>query len=230
MARIGGVLKIAYLHSHLNGLEFLQVHHSNLWQEIIGVITNINAYACQTKTSKEKGRQGIHLFSPIELNKVFQNSLNILGWLENRQSYYLTPHQSLAFETMYLNPEIQKSVIESQGQTAYYSYNQTDFLKERIAIEVQFGKYAFVAYDLFVKHMAFYVANAIDVGIEIIPTKAMCAQMSSGIAYYESEVYNLYRQGRNTPAVPLILIGIEPWFEKYACKKRSMLLVKEWRF
>ena len=58
--------------------------------------------------------------------------------------------------------------------------------------------------------MAFYIANKIDVGIEIIPTKAMCAEMSSGIAYYEGEVYNVYRQGRNTPAVPLILIGIEP--------------------
>ncbi|BDQ26551.1 BglII/BstYI family type II restriction endonuclease [Helicobacter heilmannii] len=203
-------MKIAYLHSHLNGWEFLQVHHPNLWQEIQSVILNINAYVCQTKISQEKGRQGNCLFSPVEINKAFKVSLNALGWLENRQTYYLTPHQSLAFETMYLNPEMQKQAIEAQGQTAYLSYNQTDFLKSRIAIEVQFGKYAFVAYDLFVKHMAFYVANAIDVGVEIIPTKAMCAQMSSGIAYYESEVYNLYRQGRNTPAVPLVLIGIEP--------------------
>ncbi|WP_121021232.1 BglII/BstYI family type II restriction endonuclease [Helicobacter vulpis] len=203
-------MNIAYVHSHLNGLEFLQVHHPHLWQEIIHVITSINAHACQSKISLEKGRAGDRLFSPVELNKAFQISLNSLGWLEKRQSYYLTPDQSLAFETMYLSPELQKHTIEAQGQTAYYSYNQTDFLKERIAIEVQFGKYAFVAYDLFVKHMAFYVANAIDVGIEIMPAKAMCACMSSGIAYYESEVYNLYRQGRNTPAVPLILIGIGP--------------------
>ncbi len=208
MARIGGVLKIAYWHSHLNGLEFLQVHHLDLWQEIQSVILNTNAYVCQTKISQERGRQGNRLFSPAEINKAFEVSLNALGWLENRQSYYLTPHQSLAFETMYLNPEMQKQAIEAQGEIAYFSYNQTDFLKERIAIELQFGKYAF--YDLFVKHMAFFVANAIDVGIEIVPTKAMCAQMSSGIAYYESEVYNLYRQGRNTPAVPLVLMGIEP--------------------
>ncbi len=208
MARVGGLLKIAYWHSHLNGLEFLQVHHLDLWQEIQSVILNTNAYVCQTKISQERGRQGNRLFSPAEINKAFEVSLNALGWLENRQSYYLTPHQSLAFETMYLNPEMQKQAIEAQGEIAYFSYNQTDFLKERIAIELQFGKYAF--YDLFVKHMAFFVANAIDVGIEIVPTKAMCAQMSSGIAYYESEVYNLYRQGRNTPAVPLILIGIEP--------------------
>ncbi len=44
---------------------------SNLWQEIMGVITNINAYACQTKTSQEKGRIGVHLFSPVEINKAF---------------------------------------------------------------------------------------------------------------------------------------------------------------
>ncbi|WP_120955956.1 BglII/BstYI family type II restriction endonuclease [Helicobacter mehlei] len=201
-------MKIAYWHSHLNGLEFLQVHHLDLWQEIQSVILNTNAYVCQTKISQERGRQGNRLFSPAEINKAFEVSLNALGWLENRQSYYLTPHQSLAFETMYLNPEMQKQAIEAQGEIAYFSYNQTDFLKERIAIELQFGKYAF--YDLFVKHMAFFVANAIDVGIEIVPTKAMCAQMSSGIAYYESEVYNLYRQGRNTPAVPLVLMGIEP--------------------
>lgn len=30
----------------------------------------------------------------------------------------------------------------------------------RIALEVQLGKYAFVAYDLFVKHMAFFVGDA----------------------------------------------------------------------
>lgn len=30
----------------------------------------------------------------------------------------------------------------------------------RIAVEVQLGKYAFVAYELFVKHMAFFVGDA----------------------------------------------------------------------
>jgi hypothetical protein len=35
-------------------------------------------------------------------------------------------------------------------------------------------------------------------------------QMSSGIAYYEGELYNVVRQGRGVPAVPLIIIGIAP--------------------
>ena len=102
----------------------------------------------------------------------------------------------------------QKIQIESQGETPIASYNQTDFVKERVAVEVQFGKYAFVAFDLFVKHMAFFVGNIIDIGIEILPMKELQAEMSSGPAYHERELYNLIRQGRGIPAVPLVLVGI----------------------
>ncbi|MDR1972547.1 MAG: hypothetical protein LBQ46_11580 [Treponema sp.] len=87
---------------------------------------------------------------------------------------------------------------------------QTDFVKNRVAIEVQFGKYSFVAYDLFVKHLAFYIGDHIDVGIEILPMKTLQSQMSSGPSYYEGELYNVVRQGRGVPAVPLVIIGIEP--------------------
>ena len=80
-----------------------------------------------------------------------------------------------------------------------------------VAIEVQFGKYSFVAYDVFVKHLAFYVGDKIDVGIEILPMKTLQSEMSSGVSYYEGELYNVVRQGRGVPAVPLIIIGIEPW-------------------
>jgi hypothetical protein len=75
---------------------------------------------------------------------------------------------------------------------------------------VQVGKYAFVAFDLFVKHMAFYVGNKIDVGVEVLPMKSLQMEMSSGVAYYEGELYNVIRQGRSTPAVPLVMIGIAP--------------------
>ncbi len=34
--------------------------------------------------------------------------------------------------------------------------------------------------------------------------------MSSGIAYYEGELYNVIRNGRGVPAVPLVILGIEP--------------------
>ena len=111
---------------------------------------------------------------------------------------------------MNMSPPQQKAEIEAAGLTAIYSYNQTDFVKDRVAVEVQFGKYSFVAYDLFVKHMAFFVGDVIDVGVEILPMKELQAEMSSGVAYYEGELYNLIREGRGVPAVPLILVGVAP--------------------
>ena len=48
----------------------------------------------------------------------------------------------------------------------------------------------------------------IDLGIEILPMKVLANEMSSGVPYYEGELYNVIRQGRNTPAVPLVIIGI----------------------
>ena len=90
------------------------------------------------------------------------------------------------------------------------TYNQTDFVKKRVAVEVQFGKYAFVAHDLFVKHLSFFVSDVIDVGIEILPMKALEASMSSGVPHYERDLLNVLRQGRGVPAMPLVLIGITP--------------------
>jgi hypothetical protein len=104
----------------------------------------------------------------------------------------------------------QKAEIEAAGEKPIFSYNQTDFVKDRVAIEVQFGKYSFVAYDLFVKHLAFYVRDQIDVGIEILAMKSLQSNMSSGPGYYEGELYNIIRNGRGVPAVPLIIIGVEP--------------------
>jgi hypothetical protein len=40
--------------------------------------------------------------------------------------------------------------------------------------------------------------------------KELQQKMSSGVGYYESELYNLVREGRGVPAVPLILIGVAP--------------------
>jgi hypothetical protein len=54
------------------------------------------------------------------------------------------------------------------------------------------------------------VGDVIDVGIEIVPMKGLQEEMSSGVPYYEGELYNLIREGRGVPAVPLVLIGVNP--------------------
>lgn len=154
--------------------------------------------------------EGKLLFSPIDMNAAFNRLLRGRSWDESRVSYWVTRTEKLIRKTLTMSPEEQKREIEGAGETPIFSYNQTDFVKDRVAVEVQFGKYAFVAYDLFVKHLAFYVGDRIDVGVEILPMKSLQRQMSSGVAYYEGEFYNVVRQGRGVPAVPLVIIGIEP--------------------
>ena len=203
-------MRIVETYSHLNGLEYLLVHLPHLWKEVVSIINDIDAETCKTKISKEKTKKGEILYSPVDMNKEFKTQLENLGWTESRTQYYVTADVKLARETLTLDAQKQKEIIETSGKTAHFTYNQTDFVKNRVAIEVQFGKYSFVAYDLFVKHMAFYIGDKIDVGIEILPMKELTVQMSSGVAYYEGEIYNVVRQGRNTPAVPLVVVGIVP--------------------
>jgi hypothetical protein len=203
-------MKTAEIYSHLNGLEFLIVHKPTLWKEIQDVIAAVNAAKCKTKVSKEKTMKGELLFSPVDMNAAFKRLLRAKSWEESRVSYWVTRSEKLIRKTLTMPASEQKKEIEAAGEKPIFSYNQTDFVKDRVAVEVQFGKYAFVAYDLFVKHLAFYVGDHIDVGVEILPMKSLQSHMSSGVAYYEGEFYNVVRQGRGVPAVPLILIGIEP--------------------
>ncbi len=203
-------MKIAAYYSHLNGLEYLQVHQPAIWKEIKSIIKAVDGAACKTKVSKEEKMKGRLLYAPKEMNKAMKKGFETCDWQESKVSYWVTEKASLIRKTMHMTADEQKAEIERIGDRAISSYNQTDFLKNRIAVEVQFGKYAFVAFDLFVKHLAFYVRDMIDVGIEILPMKALQSEMSSGISYYEGELYNLIREGRGVPAVPLVLIGIIP--------------------
>lgn len=203
-------MKIAEVYSHLNGLEYLEVHKRALKKEIFNVINSLDANQCLTKVSKEKTMKDKLLFSPKDLNKNFEKLFNEKGWEQKKISYWVTRDEKLIRKTLRLSPAEQKAAIEAEGHLPIFSYNQTDFVKERVAVEVQLGKYAFVAYDLFVKHLAFYFGDTIDVGIEVLPMKSMQSNMSSGVSYYEGELYNIIRHGRNVPAMPLVVIGIEP--------------------
>jgi len=184
-------MKICETYSHLNGLEFLLVHKPKLWKEIQAVVAAVDADKCKTKVSKEKGMKGKILYSPIDMNASFKKLLKAKDWEESRVRYWVTKSEKLIRRTLSMPPEEQKKEIEAAGEIPIFSYNQTDFVKDRVAIEVQFGKYSFVAYDLFVKHLAFFVSDHIDVGIEILPMKSLQGQMSSGVGYYEGEFYNV---------------------------------------
>ena len=203
-------MRIAAQYSHLNGWEFLYVHHQDLLEEIKEVINSVDAEACRTKLSREKTRMGRLLYSPVDMNKAISEGFKTREWGQRRQEFWVTADAKTVRDIASLPATQQKQTIEATGEVPIYSYNQTDFVKDRVAVEVQFGKYAFVAHDLFVKHMAFFVSDVIDVGVEILPMKELEQGMSSGVPYYERDLLNIMRQGRGIPAVPLLLLGVAP--------------------
>jgi hypothetical protein len=214
-------LRIAEHYSHLNGLEFILVHKPQLWREIKSVVASVDAEKFRTKVSNEKTMKGALLYAPAEINKELRKSFGARGWEERRAEYWVTKDAKLIRKTLNMLPEQQKKEIIAAGEEATRSFNQTDFVKDRVAVEVQFGKYFAVAYDLFVKHLAFYVGDVIDVGVEIVPMKSFAAStirddgkrarnMSTGVPWYEKELYNLIREGRGVPGVPLVIIGVKP--------------------
>lgn len=204
-------MKIKQIYSHLNGEEFLIVHKPDLWNEIQTAIKNVDAAEAFDKISKEKTRVGKILYSPSKLNKLFESEFSKNGWKEKRIAYFVNEDLQTTREIVDIRDKNeQKKAIIDRGFTAYNTYNQVDFVKDRVAIEVQFGKYFSVQYDLHVKHTFFYERGDIDVGIEIIPMHNLMSEMSSGIAWYENELTNIVREGRSNPSVPIVLIGVEP--------------------
>lgn len=79
-------MKIAETYSHLNGLEFLQVHKPALWQGIKSVISSVDANERCTKVSKEKTKRGKLLYSPISMNVQFKRLFCRKSWQESRVS------------------------------------------------------------------------------------------------------------------------------------------------
>ncbi|MBQ7268159.1 MAG: restriction endonuclease [Synergistaceae bacterium] len=204
-------MRAAQVYSHLNGLEFMLIRKPELWQEIQNAIENVDAQSAFEKVSREKTMTGKILYSPAKLNKLFQAQFNSCGWREVRHDYFVNEDLKTTREIIHLrDKDEQRRIIQERGFTAYRTYNQVDFVKDRAAVEIQFGKYFSVQYDLHVKHTFFYERGDIDVGIEIIPTHKMMSMMSSGVAWYENELANIVREGRSNPSVPIILIGVEP--------------------
>lgn len=203
-------MRIAAKYSHMNGEEFLLIRREKLWREISDLIESIDTTDHRIKVSREdKTKRDVSFYSPTSMHRAFKEGLEHFGWKSERISW-TTQNEQMLRDAPHMLPDEQMKAIATIGHEPILSYNQTDFVKSRIAVEVRFGKYSFVAHDLFAKHLGFFVLNAIDVGIEILPMRELEAQMSSGAPYFEQSLQNILSQGRGVPAVPLVLVGVAP--------------------
>jgi len=204
-------MKVSNIYSHMFGLEFMQIHHSELLFEIKESINEVNLSELNPKISNEKTMNGRMLYSPISINNELRFQLSKHGWNELKQKYWLGDEERIMGQLsneVFTRPYITNSGVNPG--TAFEQLGgvkQIDFFKHRIAIEVQLGKYSFIDSDIS-KHTRNFNNDIIDVGIEIVPMLSLTKQMSTGPSSFEKVVNDIIMLPRMLPAVPLVIIGI----------------------
>lgn len=189
-------MRIAGVYSFKRGLEVMESQYPNELQEIREVIDGIDASILPTKISAEKSMVGRELFSPGELNKAFREALYARGWVTRREA--------CIYPVEYYSPDY------SAPKRVTSAFREMDFVKNRVGIEVQLGKYAFMVYNVAAKMTIFHNLGIIDVGIEIVPVRELAAHMSTGVSYFEQFVWDLDHRGVADIDIPVLILGIVP--------------------
>lgn len=195
------MLKV-YEYSHLGGSEILQVRYPQINAEIDDVISAVQVSE-RTKVSREKTSAGTLLYSPKEMNAGFKDQFRVRGYVEMKDKYTITI------------PNWDKAIVGA--------FKQVDFVKDRVLIEVQFGKYAFMFYDL-AKFQYFFNESKAEVGVEIVPCHGLHALMSTGVSYGEQLVYDIERLRKHFPAVPVKIILLDVELSDAERQERERLL------
>jgi hypothetical protein len=93
-------------------------------------------------------------------------------------------------------------------QTFRGAFPEIDFVKNRVGVEIQFGKYAFMVYNICAKMTIFHNQDIIDVGVEVVPLKELASEMSTGVSYFEQFVWDLEHRGVADIDIPVLILGI----------------------
>ena len=187
---------IAAEYSFNKGKEKIESNYLTYLEDVRHVIQSADAMVCKTKKSKEKTMSNKTLFSPIELNNQFKQYFTSKGWTNHKikcnysNEYYVGGYKP-----------------KSVGKTPY---RDMDFVKGEVGVEVQFGKYAFMVYNVCAKMTIFRQLVGIQVGVEIVPVKDLADEMSTGVSYFEQFVWDLENRGISNIDLPVLILGIAP--------------------
>jgi hypothetical protein len=191
----GAIVKVVGEYCFNKGKREVTRRYPSLLKEIKAAIAGVDASVCKVKTSKEKTMPGQMLYSPVALNKRFKKLLYPLGWESVRVP---CDYSHLYYLKGYKPPKSHKG-----------AFREMDFVKQSLGVEVQFGKYAFMVYNVCAKMTIFHNLGYIKHGVEIVPTKAFANEMSSGVSYFEQFVWDLEKRGVSNIDIPVLILGID---------------------
>ncbi|HST87712.1 MAG TPA: BglII/BstYI family type II restriction endonuclease [Ktedonobacterales bacterium] len=183
-------MRIVAAYSFNNGQQLIERDFVAELDEIKAAIAGVDAAAARNKESKERDRMGRILYKPGDLNRAFlQEQLYRQGWLHPRVAYKVGG-QAMGYE--------------------HSGYIEADGIKNQLGLEVQFGKYAFLGWDILGKMPILASKGYIRAGVEVVPMKSLVGDMSSGIGHFEQIVGILELRGVTSKDIPVLILGIAP--------------------
>jgi hypothetical protein len=187
-------MRIVGKYSFKDGERIISEEYAPLLEEVRQVIANVNALVHKTKVSREKTMPGRMLYNPRSLNNAFRREFQRLGWVKQRvrceysQEYYTEEY--------------------SVSSSMRAPFREMDFLKGNLGVEVQFGKYAFMVYNVCAKMTIFAKFGFIKVGVEVVPVWEFASEMSTGVSYFEQIVWDLEHRGEADIDIPVLVLGV----------------------
>jgi len=187
-------VRIAGVYSFKGGEAVMTTRYPAELTEVQQVIHAVDANLYKTKTSYEKTKSGRILFHPKSLNIGYRAAFTAREWRTHRVN--------CDYPAGYYTPDY------APKASVRGAYREMDFVKNRVGVEVQFGKYAFMVYNVCAKMTIFHNEGLIDVGVEIVPLKEFAQEMSSGVSYFEQFVWDLEHRGVADIDIPVLILGV----------------------
>lgn len=183
-------MKIINTYSFKGGEKFLKTKHPKELQQVFDAIKALDATLCLTKESKEKTKKDQVLFSPVDMNNYLKLVFHQKGWTikseGNRKKKFAEPRHAFG-----------------KGR-----FREMDGIKNKVGLEIQFGKYAFMGYDIFSKMIIFKNLGYIECGVEIVPSRELVKQMSTGVSSFEQLLVDFDNRGESNIDIPVFVISI----------------------
>ena len=198
-------MQVGNTYSHKDGETFITQFHKAELDEIYAAIAGVDAALMLTKMSEEKSKPDL-IFSPTDLNTKLKNHLSPLGW----NTPTMKSKRGFVEPRLYWNSNAntfhQKINQRSAGDN---EFREIDGIKNKVGLEIQFGKYAFMGYDIFSKMPIFHQRGLITCGIEVVAMHSLIPNMSTGVSSFNQIEMDMKARGVADLDIPTLIIGIE---------------------
>ncbi len=199
-------MRVVNTYSFKNGEDYIKKNHPGELREVLASIRNLDATLCLTKVSAEKTMPGYLLFSPVDLNKNIKLDLHAKGWTDTAGG--------------------KKGFAELRHSFGKNRFREMDGVKKKVGLEIQFGKYAFMGYDIFSKMVIFNKLGYINCGIEIVPCNDLVQEMSTGVSSFDQLMVDFQYRGESNIDIPVYVLGIGLTKEEEMASKEKRQLFK----